>query len=163
VLNQRGAVSPSTSRHDRYWENLSDEGTPWIIDQLAQRPSKSAYLILYSGIQRQRASSMRCSIQTRRAALERTKRLRAHVVHNLRGAERRRTLRDNHNHNINSSSSRRHRRNDRAPRGGLVGLAPTGTSASSASSPMLCSEAINKSQNFCDARNLTRGHSSRAK
>src|SRR6267142_687313 len=55
-------------------DNLSDEGTPRIIDKLVLR--QSTYLTLDSGTQQQRASSARHSIQTPRAALQPTRRSR---------------------------------------------------------------------------------------
>jgi hypothetical protein len=47
-----------------------------ILDKLALRLSVSAYLTLDPGTQQQRASSTRCSIQTRCAALQPSKRWR---------------------------------------------------------------------------------------
>jgi hypothetical protein len=60
----------------RWKNNASDEGASWIIDKPALCSPKSAYLTLNSGTQQQKASSVRCLIQTRHAASQRSKRSR---------------------------------------------------------------------------------------
>ena len=47
----RQTTEARTKLHDRYWKNVSDEGTPRIIDKLALHSFKSAYLTLDSGTQ----------------------------------------------------------------------------------------------------------------
>jgi calcium/calmodulin-dependent protein kinase I len=78
--------------HNRYWKNMSDEGTPWIIDKQVHSLSKSAYMTLDPGTQQQRASSAPCSIQTPRTACSRPS-VGTYVTHKLRCANRTRPIR----------------------------------------------------------------------